>query len=113
MTMTRLWFLLKAQTQYGLHSPYLYRLYREVLFATLTKRQRRALGLRTRSEATLYKLSHSLPADSFLFMERPHSNEAQWRQFCQHPQATATIDLYHSGIVLLNPHLSKQHYLLR
>lgn len=111
--MTRLQFILRAQTAYHLQSPYLYRLYNEVLFARIPRRRRQALGLRTKSEALHYKLRNALPDGSFLFLSHPHRQEARWQEMQQEPRATVTLDLYHSGIVLLNPKLQKQHLLLR
>ena len=104
---------MKATSAYGLHSPYLYRLYREVLFARMPRRQRQHLGLRTKQDELLYKLNRSLPPESFVFMYHPHRQEERWQRLCAMPHATACIDLYHSGIVLFNPKLSKQHILLR
>ena len=106
-------FLLRAHTDFNLHSPFLYRLYREVLFAPLPRRRRKELGLRSRQEELRYKLDDALGPDAYLLMPHPHRDEARWKALCAHPKATATLDLYHSGIVLFNPHLSKQHILLR
>ena len=43
--MTRLHYWLHAQTQYNLHSPFLFEMYREVLFARLTPEERRQHGI--------------------------------------------------------------------
>ena len=66
--MTRLTFLLRAQTQYNLHSPFLFRLYREVLFAPLGRQRRRALGIRSRQAELRYKLRDTLGPDAFLLL---------------------------------------------
>lgn len=111
--MSYLHFLLHATTAYGLHSPYLYRLYHEVLFAPIPRRRRRELGLHSRQATLRYKLEHSLPRGSYQLMEHPHRHEAQWEALCLQEGATACLDLYHSGLILFNPKLSKQHILLR
>ena len=45
MAMTRLHYWLHAQPQYNLHSPFLFDMYREVLFARLTPEERRRHGI--------------------------------------------------------------------
>ena len=45
MAMTRLHYWLHAQTQYNIHSPFLFDMYREVLFARLTPEERRRHGI--------------------------------------------------------------------
>ena len=44
--MTRLYYWLHAETQYGLHSPFLFEMYRRVLFARLTGEECRRHGIR-------------------------------------------------------------------
>ena len=55
--MTRLYYWLHAQTQYNLHSPFLFDMYREVLFAPLTpeERRRHAIPRHDRYRELLYK----------------------------------------------------------
>ena len=57
MAMTRLHYWLYAQTQYNLHSPFLFDMYREVLFARLTPEERRRHGIprHDRYRELLYK----------------------------------------------------------
>ena len=57
MAMTRLHYWLHAQTQYNLHSPFLFDMYREVLFARLTpeERRRHAIPRHDRYRELLYK----------------------------------------------------------
>jgi len=139
--MTYLEFYLKAKTQFFLHSPFIYTLYQKVLFAPLSKSRRKELGINNREEELIYKISDYLqPQHLFtinietqvaenhpwnnqepqphdiIFVNHPHGtseNQKLWNTLCQHPAATATIDTYHAGIILFDPKLSKQHYLLR
>ena len=55
--MTRLHYWLHAQTQYNIHSPFLFDMYREVLFARLTpeERRRHAIPRHDRYRELLYK----------------------------------------------------------
>ena len=57
MAMTRLHYWLHAQTQYNIHSPFLFDMYREVLFARLTpeERRRHAIPRHDRYRELLYK----------------------------------------------------------
>lgn len=147
--MNRIEFFLRAKTQYNLHSPFVFNLYREVLFASLAKTTRNSLGITSKHQETLYKvvnhlqpqalyLTHdenkslaqqaSVHTDVELWKEQttrgndmivvafPHRNgasEKQWNSLQQMENATAILDLYHTGIILFNPKLSKQLFLLR
>lgn len=149
--MNRVGFILKAKTQYNLHSPFVFNLYRKVLFARLGRRRRVLLGIENRFEETVYKMSnhlrphalfvithddkikrivgHAAPEtklmawgqqpitpNDILLVPFPHRNRAreeQWKQCCALAEATTTIDLYHTGIVLFDKKLSKQHLVLR
>lgn len=39
--------------------------------------------------------------------------EKAWKQIKQHDRVKSTVDIYHMGIVFLNPVLNKQHYKIR
>jgi predicted O-methyltransferase YrrM len=39
--------------------------------------------------------------------------EQAWKEIKNHPQVTSTIDIFHMGIVFLNPMLVKKHYKVR
>lgn len=216
--MNRLQFFLKATTQYGIHSPFVYRLYSEVLFAPMEKSLLRQLAIDSTDlhHQLIYKLvnklqpeaiylldpdaqaqalvkeanrttalriwekgdsqtiglgsktlngnsplcskdenstskqaTSSLPTDNylattsqpsepnrpktqnppqkpssseladatpFLVIPHPHKSdfdEFRWNTLRRLNEATATIDLYHSGIIFFNQKLSKQHFLLQ
>lgn len=120
--MNRLQHFLHAKTQFNLHSPFVYGLYTEVLFS-------RAPGApRGRYESTVWRLEqrygiqaqrldgsatlHAPEAD-FLVVNHPHRDEARWQDIVENPRYQATIDLFSVGIAVTNPHLSKQHFILR
>ena len=120
--MNRLQHFLHAKTQFNLHSPFVYGLYTEVLFA-------RAEGCpKERFEAVVWRLERrygvtaerggntaSLETSDgrFLVVDHPHRNEPAWQAIIADSQWQATIDLYSVGIAVANPHLSKQHFILR
>lgn len=39
--------------------------------------------------------------------------EKAWSEIKEHPQITATIDIFHLGIIFFNPELKKKHYKIR
>ena len=120
--MNRLQHFLRAKTQFNLHSPFVYGLYTEVLFS-------RAEGApHGRFAEVVWRLErrYSVHADRssdtttldttdgrFLVVDHPHRNEERWQSIITDPQWQATIDLFSVGIAVANPHLSKQHFILR
>ena len=145
--MTRLYYWLHAQTQYSIHSPFLFDMYREVLFARLTPEERRRHGIprHDRYRELIYKccnhyhmevaspqpgahggtlllthlnintLTHSNTL-SILLLSRPHATpaaEQQWEKLKADPDYQVSIDLYDVALLIRNPHLHRQHFLLR
>ncbi|MCQ2300547.1 MAG: hypothetical protein MJZ81_10540 [Bacteroidales bacterium] len=146
--MNRLQFFLKAKTKFNLHSPFVFDLYREVLFAPLAKERRRELAIADKRQELIYKLANHLqpqhlflahmddhmvelvrkasphtvveewtgqtpsPSDIVL-LSHPHRSEQLWQRLQAIPHATATLDLFHTGILLFNQKLHKQYFLLR
>lgn len=115
--MNRLYHFLHAKTQYGLHSPFVYRLYTECLFS-------RAGGYGRHYADVVWRLEHYYGArfregllhtsdGVFQVVEWPHRDEAAWRAVVNDPRWQATIDLFTVGIAVANPRLTKQHFLLR
>lgn len=141
--MTRLHYWLHAQTQYNLHSPFLFEMYREVLFAQLSPEERRRHGIprhnrfrqlifkccdHYRLRETLLSPSLSLlsslpshdnatpPALSLLVVDHPHASpddERRWQQLKNNPDHQVSLDLYDVALLIRNPRLSRQHLLLR
>ena len=155
--MTRLYYWLHAQTQYNLHSPFLFDMYREVLFAPLTpeERRRHAIPRHDLYCELLYKCCnhyHLQPANSqqpiahstlltptqpstlnncqpdtgqfsilnsqfsILLVSHPHATpaaEAQWEHLKANPTYQVSLDLYDVALLIRNPRLSRQHFLLR
>ncbi len=116
--MNRLEHFLRAKTRYNIHSPFLYRLYTEVLFA-------HAGGHRSHSFSDIawrlrryYSLPdgnppYSTPDGTFLLVDHPHRNKSRWQQLVDDPEWQLTLDLFDTGIAVRNPRLSKQHFILR
>ncbi len=122
--MNRLQHFLLAKTQYSLHSPFVYKLYTEVLFSVCPDGAPQGRGYR----AMLWRLEHHYGVQAlrlggnatlnthdgdFLVVAHPHREEDRWRQIIESPRYQATIDLFSVGIAVANPRLSKQHFLLR
>ena len=120
--MNRISHFLHAKTQYNLHSPFVYRLYTEVLFSRCPGRGRSYEDVVWRLEE-YYGLPHSqlstrnsplsTPNGLFLIVDRPHSDEVAWKAIVDSPDWQVTLDLYHCGIAVRSPRLTKQHFLLR
>lgn len=121
--MNRLIHFLHAKTQYGLHSPFVYRLYTEVLFSRSPGHGHSFPDVVWRLEeyyghphttdtlsAGHYQLSTNDGA--FLILDHPHRDESHWRSLVAAPEWQVTIDLFTVGIAVANPRLSKQHFLL-
>lgn len=120
--MNRLQHFLRAKTQFNLHSPFVYGLYTEVLFS-------RAEGCpRDRYEAVVWRLERhynvaavrsgdtatlDTTESRFLVVDHPHRDESRWQAMKADPHWQATLDFFDYGIAVANPHLSKQHFILR
>ena len=119
--MNRLEHMLRAKTQFSLHSPFVYELYTEVLTS-------RAEGApKGRFEEVVWRLERhygvaavwgegvaeiNCPDVSFLVVDHPHSDEGRWKELVDSPHWQVTLDLFTVGIAVANPRLSKQHFLL-
>lgn len=114
--MNRISHFLRAKTQYNLHSPFVYRLYTEVLFSHCRGRGRSAADVVWRLEE-YYGLPHSghptfgTPDGDFNVVADTRSSE--WDAIVASPDWQVTLDLYSCGVAVSSPRLSKQHFLLR
>ena len=119
--MNRLQHFLRAKTQFNLHSPFVYGLYTEVLFSRapgrghnfedVVWRLERHYGVSARCQGDTASI-HTSEAD-FLVLDHPHRDETRWQSLIDDPRYQVTIDLFAVGIAVVNPHLSKQHFVLR
>ena len=122
--MNRLRHFLLAKTQYSLHSPFVYKLYTEVLFSRCPDGAPRGRDYK----AVLWRLEHyygttamrfggnatlSTPDGDFLVVDHPHREEGRWQVIVDNPHYQVTIDLFSVGIAVASPRLTKQHFLLR
>ena len=135
--MNRLEFLLLAKTQYNIQSPFLFRLYSDVISPRLSRQQLRSLSIKSsdRYSQLRFKLCdhlHLSPAPNtsihgaelFLMsdgssvglIQSPHrssSSESEWKSIVRSPDVTLTVDLFYAGLFFTSAKLSKQHFLLR
>ena len=122
--MNRLTHLLCAKTQFSLHSPFVYRIYTEVFTSRCPGRGHSAADIRWRLEE-YYGLPHSADASPaahgplhtvdgvYLIVDHPHRDEGRWHSLVEDPSWQVTLDLFSVGVAIANPHLSKQHFILR
>ena len=114
--MNRISHFLRAKTQYNLHSPFVYRLYTEVLFSHGPGRGRHYADVVWRLEE-YYGLPHSshltfsTPDGDFLVVADTRSSE--WDAVVASKDWQVTLDLYSCGVAVRSQRLSKQHFLLR
>lgn len=136
--MNRIEYWIKAKTQYEVHSPFVFDMYRKVLFARLSPEQKREVKRRHGSSSTYCQLCYKLMDHYHLqqssvdgcvmlassnsplkvmLIDRPHRSrcqEAAWDELVKsHPDYQVAIDLYDAGLLIQYPKLHKQHFLLK
>lgn len=137
IALNRLQYILTAKTQYNIQSPFLFRLYNEILNSRLNPKERERLGI---AKGDRYaELRHmigdhygatpvnacdwgvddlfSSPEVGLIGMVRkPHADktrEARWRELTQKEEVTLSVDLFDVGILFTSDKLSKEHVILR
>lgn len=135
--MNRLQYWIKAQTQYSVHSPFVFDMYRKVLFARVGKDMRQQLGI-TRDapyHEMVYKLRDHYHLQTLCYDDdeavlqgdpaafgtvkvvcRPHgckARELRWQAQQGNTKYRVSIDLFDVGLLLDNPKLHRQHFLLK
>ncbi|MBP9990742.1 MAG: hypothetical protein KBT45_04865 [Bacteroidales bacterium] len=131
-SMNRITYLLKAKTQYNIHSPFVFEMYNNVLAAKLNKKAKAQIPPTPypKSSSLVYKLAHYYHLQSktlsptqtlllhdsmrMMVVAKPHHNkssEKEWATLQQ--QWPVSIDLFDSGLLIDNPQLHPQQFLLR
>lgn len=120
--MNRLTYLLRAKNQFSLHSPFVYQLYTEVLTSCAEGAPKR------RYEGIIWRLERHYGVEAirnvgtaelwtsdghFLIIDHPYHDADDWKDLIHDPHWQVTLDFYTIGIAITNPHLSKQHFILR
>ena len=138
--MNRLEYWLRADTQYRVHSPFVFDLYRKVLFARLDRetQKRVCAPARKRCDRLFHELVYKLadhyglrllqndgdmavleggnPVERVAVVRRPHRDsqvEQRWRNLQADSSYRVSIDMYDAGVLLDNPKLHPQHFLLK
>lgn len=127
--MTRLRYWLTAKTRYNLHSPFLYDLYGQVLFA-----QAGAASGKNLYQQLVYKFSRYYgltptshddhqtlfpPCETFqrlLIVNRPHRSTTAEKHLAQlygDPAYNVSLDLYDAAVLFCRPSMHPQRYLLK
>ena len=115
----------RRKNAFQLHSPFVYRLYTEVIKgkgtkdASDTREALEALGIRSRVEVPVDQLLDLYLSDhdeETVFVapgiHANRKNEAIWDTICRHPDVTLTIDLFREGWVFYREGMEKQHFVL-
>ena len=142
--MDRLSYWIKAQTQYRIHSPFVFEMYRKVLFARMDGRECDAFVAQEASGwepdrrerkyvETVYKMRDYyhlrmlcfdadeavLEGDEMARVKivcrphRCHARELRWMAQQGNTKYNVSIDLYDVGVLIYNPKMRSQHFLLR
>ena len=133
--MNRLQYWMRARTGYQIHSPFLFTLYHEVLFARMPGILPHDMPRSARRYHELVAVisdrfsMHAVSADSSttelagndavtraMVVSRPHrdsTTEQQWDTLANDPRFNIAIDLYDVGLLLCNHKLRRQQWLLR
>lgn len=137
--MNRITYWVKAHTQYSVHSPFVFDMYRKVLFARLpyhlSQKVAQDKGGCKKYHEMVYKLKEHYGMDTICYDEdeavlkggadsmetvkvvcRPHScRQREWRWQAQqgNDKYNVSIDLYDVGLLISHPKLHRQHFLLK
>lgn len=132
--MNRLQFWLHARTRYSLHSPFLFDLYDRVLLARLEGKREPVPRRDRRYRDMVYKMSDFFSMQvtettddrtvlvgegvvkKAVVVRRPHRSsvvEKQWYAMADTSDCNIVIDLFDVGLLIQNPHLRPQQFLLR
>lgn len=115
-------YLLRAKTHFSLHSPFVYRLYTEVLtsraegapkrrYEAMVWRLERYYGVEAMRNAGTAELRTS--DGYFVVIDHPYRDADDWKGIIHDSNYQVTLDFFTVGIAITNPHLSKQHFFLR
>ena len=106
--MNRLTYLLRAKNQFSLHSPFVYQLYTEVLTSCVEGAPKR------RYEGFIWRLERHYGVEAIRNVGTAELwTSDDWKDLIHDPHWQVTLDFYTIGIAITNPHLSKQHFILR
>ena len=114
MLLSYLRYVARRKNEYGIHSPFVYKLYTQVIKSHQLEKLRE-LGIE--NEVTLVDEQVPEKDDKVMYVvEGIHENkkkEAFWDTICSHPDVTLTIDLYDKGFVFYREGMEKQNFVLR
>lgn len=114
MLLSYLRYVVRRKNEYHIHSPFVYKLYTQVI---KVHRPEKLEELGIESTVTLAEERIPKKDDKVMFvMEDIHKDkkkEAFWNTICGHPDVTLTIDLYDKGLVFYREGMEKQNFVLR
>ncbi len=115
MLFSYLRYLAKRKNEFSIHSPFVYKLYTEVI-----KHQHddvlQVLGIQRVEEFGVGSFVDDLDASTMYVLKNIHgsrNNEAIWNTICRRPDVTLSIDLYRKGLLFCREGMEKQHFVLK
>lgn len=137
--MNRLQYWIKADTQYNVHSPFMFDMYRKVLFARLPQAVAQQLALHHDRNFKYHQLVYKIKdyygmheagytdheallvsdmpgLQRVLVVNKPHGDkesEARWLACQSDGQWNVSVDLFDVGLLISHPQMHPQHFLLR
>ena len=88
-----------ADTQYGIHSPFVFEMYRKVLFATVGREVRIHMG-------------EGLPEECAGMVDCARGRDRMYHQQ-GNAKYNVSIDMYDAGVLMMNHRLHPQHFVLK
>lgn len=112
-------YIWRRKNAFHIHSPFVYRLYTEVIEAH-NEASLRKLGIERKETVPVGELLERYLADRSegtmwvaKDIHQNRNNEAVWNTICAHPDVTLTIDLFREGWVFYREGMEKQDFVLR
>lgn len=107
-------YLMKRRNEYRIHSPFVYKLYTEVIRGGHSEALKE-LGIgrtETMAEGEIPPKDEAVMYE-FYDIHKNKQKEAFWNMICGHPDVTLTIDLYDKGLAFYREGMEKQNFILK
>ena len=107
-------YVMKRKNEFQIHSPFVYKLYTEVIRGGRPEALKE-LGVdrtETLAEGAFPQKDEAVMYEIFDIHKNKHK-EAFWNTICGHSDVTLTIDLYDKGLAFYREGMEKQNFVLK